>query len=380
MLQKLFISFTSPDRQKAEWIAWTLRNAGHMIAIHTWDVPPGGNFLFWMNEKLVWADRVIAVVSPDYGTAEYSLVEWLSAFHNDPTGVEGRLVPVIVRPTPDLPPLMRAISHIDITDVDETEAAKRLIDGIGGSAGERALERARRNPFIPNFSEPIPITQPSFDQNNPLKSKLPNTPETNFDIHAFVDNDAWNISIYRGGLKYQVFESGVVPSDVDVAYNVELVLQKMPKEPAESELLFAASRLFRRAAFYSHPEKDFAAGLWAVMKTRFVWEQEVMPRLHVSRRAMGHGVTQALLRLADLHIEILGIDPVHLEQITRAGFAAKSRFIERVRRQADSWEKACKRIEAAHNRIEALFELRTALNGVGIDASCVGEREFSPSE
>ena len=31
--QKFFISFNSRDQQKADWIAWTLREAGHEVAI-----------------------------------------------------------------------------------------------------------------------------------------------------------------------------------------------------------------------------------------------------------------------------------------------------------------------------------------------------------
>ncbi|MBN2526555.1 MAG: hypothetical protein JXR76_09180 [Deltaproteobacteria bacterium] len=131
---------------------------------------------------------------------------------------------------------------------------------------------------------------------------------------------------------------------------------------------------FRRAAFYSHPEKDYAAGLWAVMKTRFVWEQEVMPRLSVSKRSLGHNVTQTLLRLADVHIEILGVEPSHLDQITRAGFASKSRFIERVRRQGKI------KFRFVGRRDAVLSELRTALRVVGVDESCVGDRNFSPQE
>ena len=66
MGQKFFISFNSADRDKAHWIAWTLKEAGHEVAVHDWEIPAGGNAPLWMNTKLVWADRLIAVISPDY--------------------------------------------------------------------------------------------------------------------------------------------------------------------------------------------------------------------------------------------------------------------------------------------------------------------------
>jgi hypothetical protein len=43
MGQKFFISFNSADRTKAHWIAWILREAGHEVAIHDWEIPARGN-------------------------------------------------------------------------------------------------------------------------------------------------------------------------------------------------------------------------------------------------------------------------------------------------------------------------------------------------
>ena len=55
MGQKFFISFNSADRTKAHWIAWTLKEAGHEVAVHDWEIPAGGNAPLWMNTKLAWA-------------------------------------------------------------------------------------------------------------------------------------------------------------------------------------------------------------------------------------------------------------------------------------------------------------------------------------
>ena len=61
--QGLFISFNSKDRQKAEWVAWTLKDAGYEVAVHTWEIPKGGDIPAWMNRRLAWADRLIAIIS-----------------------------------------------------------------------------------------------------------------------------------------------------------------------------------------------------------------------------------------------------------------------------------------------------------------------------
>jgi TIR domain-containing protein len=130
MGQKFFISFNSADRTKAHWIAWTLKNAGHEVAVHDWEIPAGGNAPLWMNSKLAWADRLIAVISPDYIPARYSPIEWASQIWDDPDGTKGSVIPVIVRPTSNIPPLLRDLSRIDLTNCSEAEAMNRLIKGV----------------------------------------------------------------------------------------------------------------------------------------------------------------------------------------------------------------------------------------------------------
>jgi len=130
MGQNFFISFNSADQTKAHWIAWTLKEAGHEVAVHDWEIPAGGNAPLWMNTKLAWADRLIAVISPDYAPARYSPMEWASEMWNDPSGTKGSVIPVIVRPTPKMPPLLRGLSWIDLTNCSEDEARRRLIKGV----------------------------------------------------------------------------------------------------------------------------------------------------------------------------------------------------------------------------------------------------------
>ena len=38
---KFFISYTSKDSEKAQWIAWTLDEFGHEAFVHEWEVGPG---------------------------------------------------------------------------------------------------------------------------------------------------------------------------------------------------------------------------------------------------------------------------------------------------------------------------------------------------
>jgi len=72
---KVFISYTKADQAWAEWIAWTLQEAGLSVIIQAWDFLPGGNFVLNM-EQAVSAEKTIAVLSPAYLQSEYTQPEW----------------------------------------------------------------------------------------------------------------------------------------------------------------------------------------------------------------------------------------------------------------------------------------------------------------
>ncbi len=74
--------------------------------------------------------------------------------------------------------------------------------------------------------------------------------------------------------------------------------------------------MFRRPAFYAHGERDWAYALYAVMATRIVWEQQVMPRLRSVRRITGAAITRKLLDLEDFHAKAHGISPEELTRCT----------------------------------------------------------------
>jgi hypothetical protein len=163
MGQKFFISFNSADQTKAHWIAWTLKEAGHEVAVHDWEIPAGGNAPLWMNSKLAWADRLIAVISPDYLPARYSPVEWASQIWNDPDGTKGSVIPVIIKPTPRIPPLLNGLSRIDLTNCSEAEAKSRLIKGVDmPAAPERKPAFEKVEAEAPDSHHAGPADKPIF--------------------------------------------------------------------------------------------------------------------------------------------------------------------------------------------------------------------------
>jgi hypothetical protein len=185
MGQKFFISFNSADRDKAHWIAWTLREAGHEVAVYDWEIPVGGNIPLWMSTRLAWADRSIAVISPDYVRSQYSPMEWASRIWNDPDGTKGSVIPVIVRPTSKIPPLLKDLNWIDLTNCSEDEARRRLIKGVDMPAPpELKPEFEKIEVEAPDYQHVGPAEKPLFDARAFYRRLEQNLTQLDFSVSA----------------------------------------------------------------------------------------------------------------------------------------------------------------------------------------------------
>ncbi|AOS83510.1 hypothetical protein BIU88_04750 [Chlorobaculum limnaeum] len=124
-----FISYTSADRQWAEWIAWHLEKAGYSTVIQAWDFRAGGNFILEMDRATKDTGRTIAVLSERYQQALYTQPEWAATFFLDPTGQQRRLIPVRIE---DVKPegLFASLIYIDLAGLPEESAKKKLLADI----------------------------------------------------------------------------------------------------------------------------------------------------------------------------------------------------------------------------------------------------------
>jgi TIR domain len=126
---KFFISYASPDRGWAEWVAWVLEDNGATVKIQVWDFVPGSNFVLEMQRAVKSAGRTIAILSPHYLKSRFTAPEWAAVFCEDPEGMKRKLVPVrVLDCAPD--GLQAPIVYVDLVGLDETSARKRLVDGI----------------------------------------------------------------------------------------------------------------------------------------------------------------------------------------------------------------------------------------------------------
>ena len=51
-MDDFFISYNGADKQWAEWIGWTLEEAGYKVVVQAWDFRAGENFPLEMHEAL----------------------------------------------------------------------------------------------------------------------------------------------------------------------------------------------------------------------------------------------------------------------------------------------------------------------------------------
>src|SRR5438067_895904 len=159
-MKDFFISYNKADRAWAEWIGWTLEEAGHSVVIQAWDFRPGENFALKMQDGAKDSRQTIAVLSEAYLAALFTQAEWAAAFTRDPKGEHRTLIPVRIaecHPEGVLGPTI----YIDLVGLSEEDARTALLSGIATErskpqtapafppvqeATSRAAERIMHNP------------------------------------------------------------------------------------------------------------------------------------------------------------------------------------------------------------------------------------------
>jgi tetratricopeptide (TPR) repeat protein len=180
-LRQFFISYNKADRDWAEWVAWTLEEAGCSVVIQAWDFRPGGNFVLEMHKAAAETEKTVLVLSEDYLKAEFTHPEWAAAFARDPQGKERTLVPVRVR---ECNPggLLSQIIYADLVGRTEGDARSALL----GAFAERA--KPAQAPAFPGAS---PAASPLAHQRVvPIRVQYPGTVKK-------AGENPWNVPIPR---------------------------------------------------------------------------------------------------------------------------------------------------------------------------------------
>ena len=121
----IFISYTSTDREWANWIGLELEVLGHTPHIDAREISRGGNIIEWIDKQLDEADHVLCVVSDVYLKKLYSSLErrggqWAAAATRP-----NFVLPVFIEPC-EAPILLKRLKRCDLHGLSEEDARTRL--------------------------------------------------------------------------------------------------------------------------------------------------------------------------------------------------------------------------------------------------------------
>lgn len=112
----LFISYQSIDEPFAKQLVEGLKHAcGENVTVFyaPLDIQLGDNIVMKIDQALQSAKFFVMILSPEYLSADWTTAERSAAIYADPSGRNGRIIPVLYRKC-QLPPLLRYRKYIDV--------------------------------------------------------------------------------------------------------------------------------------------------------------------------------------------------------------------------------------------------------------------------
>lgn len=120
---KVFLSYSSEDREIAQELASKLSKAG----LDTWDPAealfPGDNWALRIGEALEESDAMVVLISPTSVKSEH--VQHEIQYALGAARYKGRLIPVVVKPTKDMPWILKKFPTVQIGK-DIVEAVRQI--------------------------------------------------------------------------------------------------------------------------------------------------------------------------------------------------------------------------------------------------------------
>lgn len=106
---RVFLSYAHADRVLADLLAREIATAGYSVWSER-DVLPGDNWAKEIGQALESADAMVVIVSPSAAKSERVRREVEYAIGSD--RYARRLIPVVVRPTPDMPWILDRLASV----------------------------------------------------------------------------------------------------------------------------------------------------------------------------------------------------------------------------------------------------------------------------
>lgn len=181
MAVDFFVSYNKADAAWAEWLSWQLEVAGYAVVVQAWDFLPGQSFVRSMDQAMQQAQRLLAVVSPDWQASEHAKVEWENFYKLDPSSSQALILPVKVRPC-EVRGLLGPRVWVDLVGLaEEAQARDRLLSAVRTvqpAPSGRAIEpdprrqKPKAAPSFPGAAAPATLSIP-VDYSHLKKRKLP---------------------------------------------------------------------------------------------------------------------------------------------------------------------------------------------------------------
>jgi TIR domain len=139
----VFVSYSHKDKA---WVASVLvkalRDNGLRVLLDENDFEPGQSSIENMTDAILKARRTVAVLTPNWVGSEWTRFEGLVIAQDDPTGVRGRLLPIL-RQKCDPPKWLAIRSWLDFADdTDVSRQLTRLIRTLGRPLGDEQVVKA----------------------------------------------------------------------------------------------------------------------------------------------------------------------------------------------------------------------------------------------
>ena len=116
---KVFISYSEADEKWVRLLRPRLQEEGFEVWNSASDIAPGDNWLLKSGRALQAADAMIVLLSPDSAKSDWvrSEIEYALSWPQ----FRGRVIPVLIKPTEDVPWILHKLHFIRATkDADET--------------------------------------------------------------------------------------------------------------------------------------------------------------------------------------------------------------------------------------------------------------------
>jgi hypothetical protein len=121
---KVFLSYARPERELAKELASHLNQAGYHVWNTEEEILPGDNFAEKIAQALEDSDAMVVLLSPEAVESTWVRAEIDYALGS--LNYAGRLVPVVVRPTPDIPWILRTMNALH-AGKDRAALGRRII-------------------------------------------------------------------------------------------------------------------------------------------------------------------------------------------------------------------------------------------------------------